>query len=722
MFRALFLIVLSSVAAARGADFEGWQGLRVIHQEGDPERMLSADLDADGRQEVIVVNARQSRLDVYRWLPPAERTKDVSVDAERPNELPMAPDFARSEVPLDDLPDDVLAEDIDGDDRPELLVLLPSAQKISAFKRPEKKSTSAWKEQAHWDLLPGSPVGRQHHLLLRKRDDKHRELLVSCEQGIQVIELEPGSRASWLTPRETRPRQDWALVDLDGDGDDDLVEWSSQARQSVRWYECAEGSLLPAQVLHEHAVHGFGPLRRQGRGEVLLLSAAQDGLLRRYRLADTEASDLGRQESLPMPGGTKSAWCGIRLGDEPALVAADAAQPRLRVHTLGPDGWKPEQSFPTISGVRDLAAPQAQPGTLLIGVKDASDLYRCQWKDGRLTFAEPVAADEAAKDARVLVLDTVGDTTWWVRRLAADLELYVWPKSAKTAEKTRFPAAGSKIDKVLWLGGKRLLVQQAYSPAAKLLELDGGKLKVSEPGHLAKVDLSEFNLYDVGGTLKPGRLTDGVLQWLGTDLHPTDQVMLPDGQRLVSYVAGGPRSAWVLEQGAAFIHRLQTDKTGLARVAERIRPPHGTSLRGDPVLGLLLVDQDRLVRLSRGSSSELKLVDSIDGRVGRPSGTRETTIHRFLIEPIVAAGEDDALLCDDRRHQLTLIAAQEDGLKRLLSWQVFEDQAYPYGDDKQSQVTEPRAVVGLDVDGDGRRDLAMLCQDRLLVYLAREKP
>ena len=290
---------------------------------------------------------------------------------------------------------------------------------------------------------------------------------------------------------------------------------------TARWFECVQ-AMLPAQVIHEHSVQGLNALRNENKAaEVLLLGGTQEGLFRRYRLARGEESELGRQESLPMPGGPKAAWCGMLLDQRPALVAADASQPHLRVHELSKTGWLGEQSYPTISGVRTLAAPPAEPGTLLLWVKDAADLYASRWHSGRLTYPEALPPAATASDRRILALDMAGSTCWWAQRIGSDVDLYVWPPGAKQAERTRFPGLGPKVEKVVWLGGKHLLVQQAYAAGAKLAELDGGKLKLSEPAHLAKVDVTEFGLYSIAGELKAGRLTDGVLQWLAADLHPT---------------------------------------------------------------------------------------------------------------------------------------------------------------------------------------------------------
>ncbi|HWA97458.1 MAG TPA: VCBS repeat-containing protein [Pirellulales bacterium] len=723
------LSVLVAVPAP-AAELQGWQTMRVIHQEGNPDHALVAKLGGNARDQLIVVNTRQSRLDIYQWLPAKQRAKSpAALDPLRPNELPMAPEWSHHELDLDELPADVLTYDLDHDQSSELIILASTRNQVLVYAR---DSADRWKRSHQWDLLPGTLAGKGRTMLLRSITDDGHELLLSYEQGIQTLKLEHGSRPAWLAPREQRGRRDWALADLDGDGDADLVEWSAIARQEVRWYECVDGKLLPAQALHEHGVQGFGVLQRpKHAAELLLLGGSQEGLLKRYQLAEGEESDLGRHDALPMPGGAKAAWCGARLSDSggsarTVIVAADTAQPRLRVNELGKRGWLPEQSFPTVSNIRALVAPAAEPGTLLIWTKDAADLHRCRWESGRFTYPQAMTPDEPVSQRRILALDMVGDTAWWVQRCAAHVDLFVWDAGAKEPKRTRFADLGAKVEKVVWLGGERLLVQDAYATAAKLAVLKDGKASLSEPAHLTKVDLSEFLLFAprTGGAdakaMRLGRLTDGVLQWLADDLHPTDQTMLPDGQKIASFVPLSGNEAWALEQNAGFIHRLKPDDSGVLRVAESIKPPHGTGLRQDAVLGLVLVDTDRIVRLSKGTPSELKLIDSIDSRVGRPSGVKEATIHRFFTTDVDGDGQDEIVLSDDRRHQLTILERTEKGLEARLSWPVFEDQTYPYGGQGDALITEPRVVVGLDADGDGRQDLAMLAHDRLLIYLAEE--
>ncbi len=723
-------LVLGGVALCAGAApgesprFAGWPVMHVIAQDGRPAQMRRVDLDADRREELLVVNVRQSRLELYRWLPADRRDAPPRADPDRPNELPMAPQFERIEIATERLPRDVLAANLDDDEALELVVLETPPNRIAVY---DANADGHYEPTTHWDLLPGELAGGANLMLWQSRAKDSPTLLIRFNDGIQRLVLTDKQRPSWLEPREKTGRIAWWSADLDGDGDEDIVEWSRGEGQTVRWYESRDGELLPAAALSDLPTDAMELIATDdGAAQVLLLGGLQEGVLKRFGLETADAQPLGRRDPLPLTGADKAAWTGAVFDGKPALVVVDPDQPRVNVYWLTDAGWRAGPSFPIVSGVQAIAAPADQPGTILFRAKDGADLHQSQWDNGRLTYPRPMRQSENQPDRRILTLQTVGRTVWWVQRVGPHLDLYYrQPRDDGELRRVRFADVGQKIEQVAWVGNMQLLVLEKYARSPKRVVHAEGETIIREPAHLAKAKLDEFALVPAGDDpldLKVARLSDGVLQWLDTELQPTDQVMLPDGLALADYVERPDGRALALESGGRKLHLLQPDDTGVMRVADSYDAHGGVALADDPALGLLLIDRGRVVRLADGPRRELQLIDSIDSRVGRPSGVKEATIHRMFTTDVTGDGQDEVVISDDRRHQLTVLQRTDDALKPLIGWPVYEDRAYPYGYGGENElVREPRAVVGLDFDNDGKQDLALLCHDRLLIYLGAKE-
>jgi hypothetical protein len=390
-------------------------------------------------------------------------------------------------------------------------------------------------------------------------------------------------------------------------------------------------------------------------------------------------------------------------------------------YALTGEGWDSEQAFPAISEILSLAAPAAQPGTLLIWAKDKADLQIAHWDSGRLSYPQPWLQSAEIEDRKILALNTAGPTTWWVQKVQNDLHLYRWVFGQEKPALTKFEKVGSKADQVAWVGGERLLVKETHARDLTLVSADGGKTVAIRPTHLKKADLSEFKLVPVMEELRLARFTDDVVQWLGDDLQSLDQIMLPDGGALADFVAIDDASGWALEKDSAHIHRLEFDDRGIAQVAQTIEIPGGQALARDPVIGLVLLGQNSAQLLGEGRPNELQLVDSIDHRAAHAGGIKETKCHRIGLADVDGDGTQELLLLDDLRHRISVVGHADGKLAPQLSWPVFDDKVYPYNEESGELVREPRAVIGADVDGDDRQDLAMICHDRLIIYLAHEQ-
>jgi hypothetical protein len=419
----------------------------------------------------------------------------------------------------------------------------------------------------------------------------------------------------------------------------------------------------------------------------------------------------------------RAAWTGFLLNDVPVLVTTGPDQPRLEIFSLARDGWVARGDFPAVRGIKALAAPMADPGSLLIWADDAPDLYRSDWENERLTYPMPMIQSAESEDRRIVALSRTGDTVWWAQKVEGDLDVYHWSADAKHPVKTRFEGIGGDYSGVNRLNDRTLLLMETYARDPKLAVLqEDGTVNVSEPARLRRSRLEEFFPVMVDEEPRIGRLTDGVWQWLNENLQAIDQIMLPQDLQMAAYLPLAGGNAWVLEQGGRTLHSMEPDEAGIPRAEDRHTLPGGTGLIEDPYLGLILHGNDQLVRLAAGAPWDLVLAESIDSRVGRPTGVREATIHRVFTADLTGDGRQEVIFSDDRRHHLTALTLGEEGLSPLISWQVFEDRSYPYGvsEGRNTTVEEPRALVGMDINGDGRQDLAMLSHDRLVIYLARE--
>ncbi len=734
-------------ATAQPADFSGYAALRVIEQPGNPWRLRAHDLDGDGLEEIVIVNIRNARLDVYRWRG-AQAHSDQAPARATPNELPMAPELEHTEVPLRQAPIDATAADLDGDGTAELYVLASDPNRIIRLVASTgdqtgdqtDNQTDKWTRDRAWDLLPGAYAGngRLIRVVPPTGDRTDPFAIVSTHEGLQEVPLTDGGRAAWLQPREARSRNNWWLFDLDADGDHDLVEWTGDAAQTLRWWPRGhDGAFQPAQPLHDRPVADVEPLN----GGLLVLESSPQGIVRRYAMSTTDTEALGQRELLPLPGGADAIWAVDTVNGQPRLVALDDKTPRLLTFTHGPAGWSAGPDFATLNGV---TAAVAAPGEgLLLHQANDEALYATSFGDGRYAFPTPVLLTTASATQ-----DGVGDPTNQSETEAAQLlglsavggQVVRITKHGKSLRVTRhhgqgqvqvtdYPDTAGKADAAKWMGAAGLLVHDKFGRGLRHVTDRG----TASPPALAKAALGEFRLVAMPGTdgndtadtlLRPARLSNGVLQWLNNDLVATDQVMLPNGRSLADLVMTHAHAAWALESGGGHVHRLEADDAGVLRVTESHRVHDGRALTLDPALGLLLSTGQGVVRLSEGQRQQLDVVQSIDARAGRPGSARDATVHRVAALDLTGDGQHEALLLDDKTHEVTALvggANGEDAYTPIVSWQVYENQAYPYGGNGSNETEQqPRAIAALDLDGDGVRDLAMLSQDRLVIYLGRE--
>ncbi len=720
---ALSLLLLACQIQA--AEFDGWKAIRVAEQKGATRVLRTIDVTGDGISDLVVVNPRYSRLDVYRYRSPEQREGKLDdenlSDPKDANFLPLAIELQHQKIQLEQIPIDVI--DVERDGERQLAVLVAAPTRLVILQRDE--STAKWNVEKKFDLLGAEVTARHKAMQLSPSlaDDGAPSVLIACEEGYMRVKLGEEIRSDWLKPREQRTLLDWWVTDVDGDGNHDILEQRRSADEAICWLQGdGKGEFQPARVLHDRQSADVRVLGGFAKSSVVVLDARAEGMVRRFELDSNEISPLGRMLPLPIEDG--AVWGSLWQGDRRVLVTASNSSPLLNTFLLTEDGWKAGATFPTIGNVLKIVQPPAIPGTLLLWCKDANSLYKTTWDGSRLSYPKMMTSNEKlADDAQVLGLGQVGKTVWWATQNDRDILLHLMPNTADEPIFIKFAGIGSSAEDVRWIGGKRLLVKERRARGLVLVEQgeEGSKPSKSEPASLQRAELEEFRTYEISGETKVGRLTDGALQWLDEGLEPFEQVMLGDSQEIADLLPETLSSGWAVDSVSGSIHRLQPDETGVAKEVARYEVAGTESIVMDHVLGLVAVGRNRIVSLSEGTGEELQQVEALDQRTRRV-GANKGDCDRFLVVDLDLDGKEELLLCDDEEHTLTALRLG-DSFETILSWKVFEDMAYPYGGDDfggDGSEAEPRAIASLDLDGDSEPDLAMLSHDRLLIYFGNE--
>jgi hypothetical protein len=696
--------------------------MRVVALKNPPPS-IQEFRDSSGKDWLILPNRHQGRLDVYRWDPERQSTSSSlpqSSPGEQPNELPMAPELEVVEIPLEHLPHQVLPlPSTEGHFDDSILVLAGPPWKLILLEQQD----GDWKESYTWDLLPGQPAGHPG-ILLHQPDGGPRQVLIGFEEGIQIIRPEQRDLPVWHQPADKFSRRKWWLTDLRGTGSPDLVEWSRNPQQGIRIHkwDADSASFLPPQTISEKNWQQMDILHTpEGRDQVLLMSGNPAGILRRYQLQQDTEDDYAVAYPLAWNRGVES-WTGISIDDKPHWVGLATTPARLELLSIQPDGgWQYRANFPVLPRTRAVVNHPSLSGTLLLQVEGAGGLYSSQWSNQRFSFPTPLSSEAESKDSLVLGLEALGDQVWSTRRQGDDIELRIWSKGQAEPEVRLFRNVGKQIEKARWAGGDALIFQESFSRNLKIARLlPDGTTVVREPASLRQTRIEDFSTFQINGENMTGRMVDGVWQWLDRDWQPKDQVMLPDGLSLTAFLPLSVTQALAIDSSAGSLHRLQADETGVFRSTKRLEIPPSQGLYQDPLLGLFLLRSDKIERLTHGSPWKLELIESVDGRITRSSGTKENTIHRFQTADISDSDSNELLLFNDQTATLSSMKLQDGKFQPLVSWQVFENSSYPYGNNSRDVREEPRLLITLDFDGDGVQDMAMVCHDRLILYLGRD--
>lgn len=710
----LTLVAIATAAVASASVFPGWQGFRVIKSDNGAYKMMPIREKKDGAYSLLVVETRQSRLDFYRYVGKGDGLDLSSV--ENPNYLPMAEDFEKVEVPLSRLPQVATVYDIEGDGVDEIFLVQTDPRKLIVLK---KNKAEEWKPIKEWEIAD-SELSTHQPVIVRKFK-KDLQILVSMSDGIQMIDYGKPDEVVWMQPRERDiERNRWWFLDLDGDDDLDIVEARNTVTAPIRWYE-AEGELFrPAVSISEEITNTnvARTLRTSSGPKIAFLGANQANTISFYELGLGEESPFGKRNLLPLSQPDAGGWASIKLEGKKSIVELGRSKPILNVYFEKDGFWSFDKSYPVLQNIKRIRSVGDKAKTLLFQVEDEGQIYSSHWDGARFTFPKRLGdAGIEAGDWKLLSFDQFGADTWWVTQKGKSLVLSIWNSKEKEPREIVFEGIDGDYENAVWLGGERLLVKKKFSKTTSFCTLgEDGKAVLStsrfKGSEIGRIRLHEDTLY-----LSEG----GVVQKLDEKLEVIDQIMLEGDYSIRSFAPVSKREAYALEADGEHIHHLKMDKSGIFQTVSREMVPYSMSLSMDSVLGLTLISSNAINVPSPGRSRQLVLSSAVDPNEHAGRDYEKKTLGTLFDVDIDGDGIDEIATVDYAQRDIIVYGESGDGYEEVISWKVYDDGKYPYGQDAGNRNSvNPYRMIAADLDGDSIQDLVLASHDRILIYLARD--
>lgn len=742
--------------AKKLADYYGFLPVELYKLDDRISCLTVADLDGDKVDDVAIANNGRSRIDLL--LSTEGPSDEEGESGYGVNKLASDKRMRIKTIPVNKEIVSLQAADLNGDGKNDLafygtpaeLLVLHNEGK-GEFSTPKRITTGEAVES-------GSALATGD----LNKDGKTDLALLTPDEIVTLVQQADGTLGRPERIRHTANRPAiLKLVDIDGDGGDDLVILAESTEPIHVKFSLPGGKIGPEERLKADQPRAVEYRNVDGKpGAEVLTIESQSGRARVYKLEQGVANSedrRGRLLSYPLPAGNARGR-HLALGDVDAdgkldVVATDPANAQVVVFLQGAsgEGFGAGQPFPGLVGggaVRVADFDGDGKGEVVVLSEQERQIGRAVMADGRLPFPTPLALDggdpvglEAANldgDPQVELLYVAkqkvdGKDQYALRGLdpaaSGPWKPFRWGDvdSVKIDGLTGTPDAIRSVD-VNKDGHLDILILDPYGPPILLVGKSGGQApekSTARPGPLSGVKASGLTVADAG---------DGASLLVAQNSTFARMVALAaDGQwQVKDQFNSGRTSAQV--QGAALIDGdgdgkkevVMLDRTTKALLF--LDPENGTytpgptlpigpidfgglhvaDLDGDGRQDLLIAGTDKFgVVLMGGQGPQLQPIASF------VSSRKEARLADLIAGDLNGDGQMDVAMTDTIEHFIEIAAFEPPGkLEPALAFRIFEQKSFGGIDD----LIEPREIALGDVDGDGRTDLLLLVHDRVLIY------
>ncbi len=592
----------------RLAESYGFLPLEIYKLDNRISNLTTGDLDGDGTQDVIVANNARSRIDLLL------STKGPTEAAQKSdtNQVPSDQRMRLKSLAVNKEIVSLISGDFDGDGKVDLAYYGTPAEMIVHMNQGEARFGPPRK------FTTGEAVESANGLAMGDLDrDGKPDLALLTPSDVVVIDQKGGKlgEPSRFPHTATNPRM-LKIVDLDGDGGDDLVIYDGVTEDPIRVrFSTADGKLGPEQrfAIDVPRALAYGNVDGKKGVELLTIEAAT-GRARIQTLSDADqddAEDRGRLMFYPLPKGDtrgRALAVGDLDGDGKAdVVVTEPSDAQCLVYLQGSSGLGTAQTFPGLAGAKSVFAADLdgdKKAEVIVLSESEKQIALARMENGRLTFpsALPISGEPVALSVADLDGDGEPEILYAIAARSTNTksegDVYSLRGLKREKSGTFVPYRWGMEDNVVinGLSGK--------PPAIRVIDVNGDKLS----------DVLIFNAYGPP-VLLLGRAGGEPPAPIGGPLGPLASVT-PAGLTLANL--DGP--ATLVAQGT-FARNVALDKNGQWQIKEQFNSgKSSTQIQGVAAIDLDGDGTPEIALLDKATKSLLFLARKKGASVYSPDG------------------------------------------------------------------------------------------------------
>lgn len=740
------------------SDHFGFMPVEAIKVDKNGGPLSSADLDGDGKLDLIAINNRNSRIDLLYQRPDAKPTDEVSAPTSV-NEIPQHWRYRRVELPVTDEVGGVIPADFDGDKRIDLIYSTATGKIVFV-----RQTAPGVFEVARKHTVKGLNPSRDSLLLAQVIGDAKPELVGIANGRVQVWPLQ-GSDLGTAVELAAGNGNIVAILagDLDGDGTTDLVGILPDDAAPLRaWFGATKG--------------GEATLGAQNRFEMPPLRDAD-----LVQLPGAKAASVTVVEK-------PSKRVVLLKADREAITEGGDREASLQTWTFtDPSNRKRDTSIADIDGdgLPDLLATNTEANAISVFQQVAGRGFAGMQNFPAYSDLDFIVARDINGDGKAEVFVS-SEKEGVVGRTALDGAALAFPTTMPLAQGNVPSALGLvSVNGRNWLA---VIAKEGRNYSLELLPADGskdGKVVVSlgslsrapdtilalDADQDGKTDLLLFTPDKPMTMLRQEQLAEGAAANApptfktleSKDMGQFGLAQAANAQNTTIVDIDGDGKQELLVADRNFVRGLRFNPTSGWQVVEQIN-----SARGDSKFGSITVQGDRIaagdsdngrvVTFTRDATEKRwKQADVFDVRgfkfnsisagnfaggkdpclllvgndgfgVMRFSGSREKLSevaswrsddtarvpHELAFGDLNGDSVTEVVVLDAGKQMLDVLSISEaTALLPAVSWKVFESRLFSGGEPREF---EPSQAIVRDVTGDGAADLVLMCHDRILLY------